>query len=175
MGTATALASAEDDLLEDGQLPDRSAQGQIDQPTSTYTSHEASSTPASAPTKCARSTAFPASLRAARKLAFAVPIAAIAMSYLLVLDVANRNRTRPPFWGAVELQAQFGPGHRPRPLPAFTSVVTSSTTSGSACPVTPSPFALSQDSFFLPLRILLSIFFPSHALDFSHIFPQMCI
>ena len=107
MGTATALASAEDDLLEDGQLSDGSAQGQIDQPTSTYTSHEASSTPASAPTKCARSTAFPASLRAARKLAFAVPIAAIAMSYLLVLDVANRNRTKPPFWGAVELQAQF--------------------------------------------------------------------
>ena len=37
--------------------------------------------------------------------------------------------------------------------------------------------ALSQDFFFLPLRILLSIFFyfPSHALDFSHIFPQMCI
>ena len=37
--------------------------------------------------------------------------------------------------------------------------------------------ALSQDFFFLPLRILFSIFFyfPSHALDFSHIFPQMCI
>ena len=37
--------------------------------------------------------------------------------------------------------------------------------------------ALSQEFFFLPLRILFSIFiyFPSHALDFSHIFPQMCI
>ena len=37
--------------------------------------------------------------------------------------------------------------------------------------------ALSQDFFFLPLRILFSIFiyFSSHALDFSHIFPQMCI
>ena len=37
--------------------------------------------------------------------------------------------------------------------------------------------ALSQDFFFLPLRILFSIsfYFPSHALDFSHIFPQMCI
>ena len=128
MGTATALASAEDGLvgcpLEDGQLPDGSAQGQIDQPTppdgmyAPATSHEPSSAPASAPTKCARSTAFPASLRAARKLAFAVPIAAAAVSYLLVLDVANRNRTRPPFWGAVELQAQFmglGIGRDPCP------------------------------------------------------------
>ena len=70
---------------------------------------------ASAPSpKCATSTA----LRNARRLAAAVPIAAAAVGYLLVLDVANRNTTRPPFWGAAELQAQFmglGIGEDPCP------------------------------------------------------------
>ena len=48
-----------------------------------------------------------------------MPIAAAAVIYLLVLDVANRHRTRPPFWGAAELQAQFmglGNGEDPCPL-----------------------------------------------------------
>ena len=59
---------------------------------------------ASAPSpNCATSIA----LLNARRLAAAVPIAAAAVGYLLVLDVANRNTTRPPFWGAAELQAQF--------------------------------------------------------------------
>ena len=46
-------------------------------------------------------------LRAARKLDLAVPIASATMSYLLVLDLANRNQITPPFWGAGEVQAQF--------------------------------------------------------------------
>ena len=77
--------------------------------------HEPSSAPASVPT---RSTTFPAFLRAARKLAFAVPITSASMSYLVVLDITNRSRTTPPFWGAGEVQAQFmglGIGRDPCP------------------------------------------------------------
>ena len=54
-----------------------------------------------------------------RKLAFAIPVAGIVIGYLLILDIANRNKTKPPFWGATDLQAQFmglGIGHDPCPL-----------------------------------------------------------
>ena len=112
-------ASAGDDdlvgcLLEDGQLTLASAQGQIDQyPPTNGTPMKSRAASAPSP-KCATSTA----LRNARRLAAAVPIAAAAVGYLLVLDVANRNTTRPPFWGAAELQAQFmglGIGEDPCP------------------------------------------------------------
>ena len=48
-----------------------------------------------------------AALRSAQKLALAVPVASATMTYLLVLDLANRERITPPFWGAVDVQAQF--------------------------------------------------------------------
>jgi len=147
METATAkpLAASEhasrlrvilppDCLLEDGQLSDGLAYV-----STTQTIEHRDSSPmirpgprregyvsttsrkAPSPTKCARSTALAVSLRGARRLAFTVPIAAAAISYLLVLDVANRSTTKPPFWGAAELQAQFmglGIGEEPcRPPP----------------------------------------------------------
>ena len=112
-------ASAGDDdlvgcLLEDGQLTLASAQGQIDQHPPTNAAPMKSRAASALSPKCATSTA----LRNARRLAGGVPIAAAAVGYLLVLDVANRNTTRPPFWGAAELQAQFmglGIGEDPCP------------------------------------------------------------
>ena len=91
-----------------------SLRAKIDQHTPTNGTPMKSRAASAHSTKCATSTA----LRNARKLASAVPIAAAAVGYLLVLDVANRNRTRTPFWGAAELQAQFmglGIGQDPCP------------------------------------------------------------